>query len=351
MATIDDSPSLSPSPQIPSVAPSPESDPQPDPFYGHEAISRQCARFITQLFACAEPPPATPTKEKLPYFIAYALHRTKLPQGVTLAALTLLQRLKARFPSARGSSGQRLFISALMIASKAICDDTYSNKSWSIVAQGMFSLREINQMEREMCVYLGWELAFDEKIEDLSASDVLTAICEKIAHIDLKPPASATPTQTEEDNNTTLEESITPDADPVNGADAGNHCRRYLERIWDGIRYVVRGKDAEAMKARVKTRSPSPLRKHMKRMPNITVNITTTNSHNTSSVIDNSRGNHYNNNNGSGSFSIRGPESGRALPFDWVYLWVPCWIWDYQAFRWAWTWVLQSCSPVSRCLA
>ena len=45
-----------------------------------------------------------------------------------------------------------------MIASKIICDDTYSNKSWCIVGQGMFALREINQMEREMCSYLEWIL-------------------------------------------------------------------------------------------------------------------------------------------------------------------------------------------------
>jgi hypothetical protein len=51
-----------------------------------------------------------------------------------------------------------------MIASKVICDDTYSNKSWAIVAQGMFTLREINQMEREMCSYLDWELTVDNPI-------------------------------------------------------------------------------------------------------------------------------------------------------------------------------------------
>jgi hypothetical protein len=51
-----------------------------------------------------------------------------------------------------------LFLSAFMIASKVICDDTYSNKSWCIVGQGMFALREVNQMEREMCAYLDWEL-------------------------------------------------------------------------------------------------------------------------------------------------------------------------------------------------
>jgi len=104
------------------------------------------------------------SQAKLPHFIAYAFHRTKLHESVTFAALVLLQRLKARFPTARGSSGHRLFISAFMIASKVICDDTYSNKSWSIVAQGMFTLREINQMEREMCNYLDWELTVDNPI-------------------------------------------------------------------------------------------------------------------------------------------------------------------------------------------
>ncbi|THV01543.1 hypothetical protein K435DRAFT_926818, partial [Dendrothele bispora CBS 962.96] len=118
---------------------------------------------ITHLFACLEYPPAiTHSQGKIPIFIAYALHRTKLHASVTFASLVLFQRLKARFPMAWGSLGHRLFISAFMIASKVICDDTYSNKSWSIVAQGMFTLREINQMEREMCNYLDWELTVDK---------------------------------------------------------------------------------------------------------------------------------------------------------------------------------------------
>ncbi|KAF7298062.1 Alternative cyclin Pcl12 [Mycena chlorophos] len=138
-------------------------------------IVRDPSSFMaTAVHPHQQPPPALNQKKpharsyappaKLPYFIAYALHRTKLHQAVTYAALVLLQRLKARFPTARGSSGHRLFISAFMIASKVICDDTYSNKSWSIVAQGMFSLREINQMEREMCSYLDWELTVDNPI-------------------------------------------------------------------------------------------------------------------------------------------------------------------------------------------
>jgi len=65
------------------------------------------------------------------------------------------------FSGCQGSYGHCLFISAFMLASKIICDDTYSNKSWCIVGQGMFALREINQMEREMCSYLEWQLNVD----------------------------------------------------------------------------------------------------------------------------------------------------------------------------------------------
>ncbi|KAI4520920.1 hypothetical protein K523DRAFT_285322 [Schizophyllum commune Tattone D] len=164
-------------PQTASAPPQPTSR-AADPFYGHETVARLSARFIHHLFQCPELPtvtadPSQPSnatnaarnpQAKLPQFIAYALHRTKLHQSVTFAALVLLQRLKARFPTARGSSGHRLFISAFMIASKVMCDDTYSNKSWSVVAQGLFNLREINQMEREMCGYLDWELVVDGEI-------------------------------------------------------------------------------------------------------------------------------------------------------------------------------------------
>jgi len=101
-----------------------------------------------QDFACPEyPPPSSNSQVKLPYFIAYGLHHTRWSCSQP--------RLKVHFPIARGSLGYKLFVSAFMLASsKVICDDTYSNTSWSIVIRGMFQLREINQMEGEMCQYL-----------------------------------------------------------------------------------------------------------------------------------------------------------------------------------------------------
>jgi hypothetical protein len=67
--------------------------------------------------------PSNPTVGPL---LAYALHHTRLHPLVTFAALYLLQRLKARFPAAKSFS-------------KIICNNTYSNKSWCIVGQGMLA--------------------------------------------------------------------------------------------------------------------------------------------------------------------------------------------------------------------
>lgn len=63
---------------------------------------------------------------------------------MTFCPLHLSYRLENNFSAVLGCSGHRLYISAVMITSKVICDDTYSNKSWRIVGEGKCNLREIN---------------------------------------------------------------------------------------------------------------------------------------------------------------------------------------------------------------
>ena len=54
-----------------------------------------------------------------------------------------------------------------MLSSKISMDDTYSNKSWQVVGQGLFELREVNQMERELFAFLGWNVVVRD--EELAA--------------------------------------------------------------------------------------------------------------------------------------------------------------------------------------
>ncbi|KAI0753880.1 hypothetical protein BC629DRAFT_1662937 [Irpex lacteus] len=110
-----------------------------DPYHGHEVTAKICTNCLS-LVSSANPSASSPG---LDLFIAYALHRTRLHTSVTYPALYLRQ-LKARLPAARGSSGDRLFISAFMLALKVICDDTYLNKSWSIVGRGIHLEWQLN---------------------------------------------------------------------------------------------------------------------------------------------------------------------------------------------------------------
>lgn len=94
----------------------------------------------------------------LAQFVGYARHRTQLSPAVTLGALLLLWRLKFRFPGARGSCGYRRFLSAFRLASKIFCDEIYSARSSCIVGQDMLQPGEINQMKRELCAHLEYNL-------------------------------------------------------------------------------------------------------------------------------------------------------------------------------------------------
>lgn len=87
----------------------------------------------------------------------------------------LLRCLRERFPTAKNCSGHRMVIPSLMLASKTICDDNYSNESWCNATGRLFKLRELNQMEREMCRYLEWQLNVDAKALEDFKQDICTA--------------------------------------------------------------------------------------------------------------------------------------------------------------------------------
>ncbi|TDL14955.1 hypothetical protein BD410DRAFT_845606 [Rickenella mellea] len=74
---------------------------------------------------CAIPPSLfTAPLSSPPRFNGPCLHHS-----VPFTTLALLERLKTRFPGARGSTSHRLFLSAFTIASTVVSDDVYSNKA------------------------------------------------------------------------------------------------------------------------------------------------------------------------------------------------------------------------------
>ncbi|EGG04473.1 uncharacterized protein MELLADRAFT_72404 [Melampsora larici-populina 98AG31] len=164
-----------------------------DQYYGYGRLAQFSAKVITFLFPRVTKPttegegseeannnakvdqPDTKSgeaEEKIPClveFIAYALFRTRLSEEAIYGALILLTRLKSFYPGAKGTatSPHRLFITSLMLSSKMSMDDTYSNKSWAIVAQNLFGLEELNRMERELFGFLKMKcLVTPEELND-----------------------------------------------------------------------------------------------------------------------------------------------------------------------------------------
>lgn len=139
-----------------------------------------CAQYITHLFAISVDTLVSQDSSSRPIppldsFIAYVFRRTRLDTPVIFAAMYLLRCLRERFPTAKNCSGHRMVIPSLMLASKTICDDNYSNESWCNATGRLFELRELNQMEREMCRYLEWQLNVDAKALQEFQQEIYTA--------------------------------------------------------------------------------------------------------------------------------------------------------------------------------
>jgi hypothetical protein len=80
-------------------------------------------------------------------FVHDVLKSTALPFSVVLVSLYYIDQLKIRRPRLAGGVGSecRVFVCALMLAMKTLCDNTYSNKSWEKVSG--IPLLELNKSE------------------------------------------------------------------------------------------------------------------------------------------------------------------------------------------------------------
>ncbi|KAJ3500969.1 hypothetical protein NMY22_g19081 [Coprinellus aureogranulatus] len=148
-----------------------------NPLRRCDAYGQLFARYLVHLFGCTSRPrrkkgatayyPSINKNPlfKLPTFISYILRRTDLPSTVIFSALILVQRLKCVCPPGeRSAIGHRIILSALMLSAKYLLERTYDNRSWRIASGRLFSLQEINQMERDMCLLLDWDLTIDNEI-------------------------------------------------------------------------------------------------------------------------------------------------------------------------------------------
>ncbi|KAJ1832345.1 hypothetical protein LPJ63_003604 [Coemansia sp. RSA 2711] len=134
------------------------------------AMIRLMERMIAELFPCANgidpnsgfgrDAGASGPLPSFEEFLKHICRRTRTPLTCMCLALLYLTRLRANHPRSRGSPGSsyRLALSSLCVATKYLYDDAYHTCSWVQVSMGLFSQREVNQMEMEFMYFLHYQL-------------------------------------------------------------------------------------------------------------------------------------------------------------------------------------------------
>jgi len=103
-----------------------------------------------------------PGLSKFTTFATDVLTRAEVTTPTILVALTYIDRAKPHLHIALEEWAlERVFLGALIIASKTTNDSTLKNVHWALCT-GVFGKRDVGRIEREFLDVLDWELGFSE---------------------------------------------------------------------------------------------------------------------------------------------------------------------------------------------
>jgi hypothetical protein len=124
-------------------------------------------------------------------FVSQILSSTRLPSSTILLGLYYLSSRMGMLNAAgayktSGSQLYRMLTVALLLGSKFLDDNTFQNRSWSDVSG--FAVSELNALETEWLVAIGWKLHVDERYNESFRSWLSTwaSFKEKKVRVNLK---------------------------------------------------------------------------------------------------------------------------------------------------------------------
>ncbi|EGN95721.1 hypothetical protein SERLA73DRAFT_186905 [Serpula lacrymans var. lacrymans S7.3] len=108
-------------------------------------------------------------------FVSNVLTRAEVPLAVVLVSLVYIDRAKPHLQIALEEwACERVFLGAVMVASKYLNDSTLKNVHWALCT-GVFGKRDVGRIEREFLDVLDFELGVTED-DVLSQHDGLSAV-------------------------------------------------------------------------------------------------------------------------------------------------------------------------------
>ncbi|KAF7364056.1 Cyclin N-terminal domain-containing protein [Mycena sanguinolenta] len=107
-------------------------------------------------------PPTPPYLQKFTTFASTVISRAEVSVATLLVSLVYISRARPHLSIALEEWAlERVFLGALIIASKYTNDSTLKNVHWALCT-GVFGKRDIGRIEREFLDVLDWELGVDE---------------------------------------------------------------------------------------------------------------------------------------------------------------------------------------------
>lgn len=107
---------------------------------------------------------SSPGEKSLPSlmtFISRLVRYTNVYSGTLMTTLVYLNKLKQKLPkNALGMpcTRHRIFLSCLILASKFHNDSSPKNVHWASYTDGLFTLKDVNLMERQLLYLLNWDI-------------------------------------------------------------------------------------------------------------------------------------------------------------------------------------------------
>lgn len=144
-------------------------------------VNGQMVRYLSDVAMNVLPVITQEDNEKLPTvydFVWKLVNYTRVHTPTLLCTVVYLNRLRKKLPedaSGLPSTTHRILLACLILSAKNHNDSSPLNKHWTKYTDGLFTLQDLNLMERQLLAILDWNTRITESELIIELDDLITS--------------------------------------------------------------------------------------------------------------------------------------------------------------------------------